>query len=46
MVAVAVDDMIVRGCRVGVIAVVAYVVEYFVVNFVRLSCKYSCNIFL
>ena len=34
MIATVVDDMIVKGCRISVMVVVAYVVEYFVLNFV------------
>lgn len=50
VIAVATDVIIVKGCRIVVIAVVACVVEYFVLNFVGVfvvaSCKYSCNITL
>ena len=35
-VAIAVDVIIVKGCRIVVRAVVGYVVEYFVLNFVSL----------
>lgn len=46
VIATVVDVVIIKGCRISVRAVVAYVVEYFVDSIVTLPCKYYCNIFL